>query len=718
MKITENLIKYKVIIGVFLLLIVPFIVVPGMYFPYITGKAFYFRVIVELIFSIWLCGALFYKNLRPAKSSLLYAITGFVVVSFIADLFGSNFQNSFWSNFERMEGFITLIHLFALFLVTTSVFKSKKLWDGLFKTSLVFSLILSLHALSQFADARAAGESIRVASFLGNPIYLAEFLLMHIFIAFLYIRDAGKSMKFYYGFTIIFNGIVLFMTATRGAALGLVAGIFVMIVLGSLFIREKEDRNYRKISSISLIVLCLLGGMFWLSRKADFIQESPILSRFANISITEKTAVGRLTNWGIAWEGFKEQPILGYGQSNYNLIFDAKFDPVLYDQEQWFDHVHNIFFDMLIAGGLFGFIAYVLIFVFAIRMLWKDERMHFTEKVILIGLFVAYIVQNFFAFDNIVSYMYFIFILAFINSSGKKDFDLPVLENSKQNQTVAFSVAVIVAVLLVYSVNAKAFAANVTTIAGIRWVVEDGRGGHTVEQKDAGLANMKKAFGYDSFASGEIAQQIMNGARVASTFQEIDPIVRAEYIQFAKMVAEDHIAEDPKNSRYYYLYGSFLANVGQLEEAEIYLKKAIELSPTKPSTRDLLPQVLLALSKNEEAVHYAKETYELQPAYDNAWITYLVTLNASGDLKTYNDFVQEAVGAGRLDRIEKLYSKFIAVNSDNPAWYRLLASLFIEEGRYADAKAVLSKGVENIPASKPDFDLLLKEIESRESLNK
>ena len=56
----------------------------------------------------------------------------------------------------------------------------------------------------------------------------------------------------------------------------------------------------------------------------------------------------------MAFEGVKERPILGWGQSNYNYVFNKYYRPELLEGEAWFDRVHNIVMDWLIAGGIIG----------------------------------------------------------------------------------------------------------------------------------------------------------------------------------------------------------------------------------------------------------------------------------------------------------------------------------------------------------------------------
>jgi len=43
----------------------------GLFFPFITDKTFNFRVIVEVIFVLWLVLIVFYKEFRLKKNSLV-----------------------------------------------------------------------------------------------------------------------------------------------------------------------------------------------------------------------------------------------------------------------------------------------------------------------------------------------------------------------------------------------------------------------------------------------------------------------------------------------------------------------------------------------------------------------------------------------------------------------------------------------------------------------
>lgn len=61
----NQFLRYVVLGGVFLIPFLPFIVSSTMFFPFITGKNFTFRIIVELIFAAWLILALKDVAYRP-----------------------------------------------------------------------------------------------------------------------------------------------------------------------------------------------------------------------------------------------------------------------------------------------------------------------------------------------------------------------------------------------------------------------------------------------------------------------------------------------------------------------------------------------------------------------------------------------------------------------------------------------------------------------------
>ena len=160
---------------------IPLIVDSSMYFPFITGKNFAFRILTEIIIGLWGALAIRDAKYRPKFSLISWCVAVFVAIIALADAFGVYPYKSFWSNYERMEGLVTLIHLLGLFFVTASVLKTEKSWSRFFHTSIFVSVILGIYGLFQLSGAITINQGgVRVDGTLGNATYLAVYKLFHI----------------------------------------------------------------------------------------------------------------------------------------------------------------------------------------------------------------------------------------------------------------------------------------------------------------------------------------------------------------------------------------------------------------------------------------------------------------------------------------------------------------------------------------------------------
>jgi len=175
----KNIAKWKIYAGIWALLLIPFFVANLMFFPYISGKNFAFRIIVEIIFAVWIYLAFADIKYRPKFSWLLVSVGLFTGVMFVADIFAEAPIKAFWSNFERMDGWITLIHLFMLMVVAGSFLKTERVWLNLFRTSLVLSIVMDILVLKEWL----VTDNSRVSVTLGNPIYVAIYFFFNFFFA-------------------------------------------------------------------------------------------------------------------------------------------------------------------------------------------------------------------------------------------------------------------------------------------------------------------------------------------------------------------------------------------------------------------------------------------------------------------------------------------------------------------------------------------------------
>ena len=168
------------------------------FFPFITGKGFAFRITVEIIFASWILLFLRNQDYLPKWSSVQVLFTTFTVVLLIADILGVGFLRSFWSNFERMDGWVTLVHLWGYFMVLTSTFSvregDRRMWNNYFSVSLLVAGIVGIYGFAQlFGFAKIHQGSARIDASLGNAIYLAVYMMFNSFLAIYMAFDSNEK---------------------------------------------------------------------------------------------------------------------------------------------------------------------------------------------------------------------------------------------------------------------------------------------------------------------------------------------------------------------------------------------------------------------------------------------------------------------------------------------------------------------------------------------
>ncbi|HRZ30534.1 MAG TPA: O-antigen ligase family protein, partial [Candidatus Paceibacterota bacterium] len=460
----------------------------------------------------------------------------------------------------------------------------------------------------------------------------------------------NKLLTSWYLLLIISNIIILYYTATRGAILGFIGGVILTCLLLAIF----KSGQTRKIAGGLVIVALLLIGGFISIKNTDFIQQSPVLSRFASISLTETTVGSRMMVWRMSWQGFKERPILGWGPENYSLVFSKYYDPKMYGQEPWFDRSHNIFFDWLINAGLLGLLAYLSVYLISLYYLWfgwkpkedkKGERDFATSVVassLLTGLLAGYFFHNIFVFDNLISYILFFSLIAFIhitttkkeeekNLAVKKDYQAK--KNNNQEialiPTVGAIVVVVVLVWCLYILNYQPYKVSVDLIRAI----------HPQTSVADSLTILKSVFARKTFGSGEAREQLvvktintLNDANVSNEAKKVFVALVAEQIR----EHQTHFANDARSNL---LFGSYLTMLGQSDEGLAFLQKALTEAPKKQQILFELGNAYVRRQDANNAIKVTKEAYELEPAYTEARKMYALICLMTNQIALANELL-------------------------------------------------------------------------------
>lgn len=574
--------QYLIWAGIFILPITPLIVSGSLLFPFITGKAFFFRLVVEVIFAAWILLLLRDPEFRPRRSAALWAAVMFTLVLILATVFSLSPARSFWSNFERMEGLLSYLHLLAYFVVLLVMLQSEQIWRRLFKVSLGVSVVVAIYGLFQLLGWAAIHQGgTRVDASLGNATYLAVYLLFHIFLAaWLYFTQAKKTILSAgcYGGIILLELVILYYTATRGALLGLLAGLSVLGVTLTFFGRGKVRRA--ALGVVGVVVVLVLG--FWLIKDSAFVQNSPVLSRFASISPSEATTESRLLIWRMSLQGVKERPLLGWGPENYYFVFNKYYDPALWRQEPWFDRSHNVFFDWLISAGLLGMLGYLSLFAVAVWAAWRLVRdpARQVEGGLFLGLLAAYFVHNFFVFDHLVSYLLFFAVVAYLTFTAKLA-GAPWGGNfSLKTNTASLVAAILIIGMLgagIYFFNWRPIMTSRSIIKGISF---DSRVPlPTSIERQLGFLTTAVSGGY--LGRSEAREQLLSFADQLASIETVPTPLREQALQLAFQEMEQEVKSQPRDPRPAFLLGNFLLSFNQSAAARPFLEQAVALSPRK-----------------------------------------------------------------------------------------------------------------------------------------
>lgn len=710
-----KILRYLLVGGIFASLIIPFITISDLYFPFITGKAYAFRVLVEVLLGLWLVLAIFDKNSRPKKSCILWSTIAFLAIVLIANLKGLNPGYSFWSNYERMEGYVTLLHLFAYFLVISSVFNNvfntKDIWNKFFNAIAGISIVHAGYAILQATGTLAVGMSAdRIDGTFGNATYLAAYMLLSAFITVYLLMKGNKYnwAKYFYIVAIILQTITIFLTATRGTLIALIGGGFLTILIYAIL--EKENKKLRLGVLASLIAIIAFVSVVFGMKESSFVKDTVALRRLSEISLDSGTVKARFVNWGIAWNAIKEKPLLGYGQGNYGIIFDKNYDVRMWDQEQWFDRVHNLFFDWLIAAGFLGLLSYLSIISAALYYLWKKTSgFSNVEKSAFTAMLAAYFVHVMFVFDSLTSYMLLFILLAYIHS--KVSSEIKIIEKINFNKNIAATIAVIFLAatpVMVWAVNADSYLQNRAILKSMKVASEgDVKGGFEI---------IKSGINRRTFGEQETLMQLLDFSNKVIKTENIDKSLKQEFVNLSAIEIDSYIKKNPEDARTILVAGQFIAQTGNLDLALEFFNRATEISPKKQFLYAPVIAIKIQQGKIPEALDLAKNVYELNKENDNFWMSYVELSLRAKDTKLYNDLIEEAFNTGRGDRVIALAESNFRANPNNAQAYASLAVAHYRSGNSEKAVAILEELSQLFPESKAQADLIIQKIKAGEKI--
>ncbi len=533
------------------------------------------------------------------------AVIGFLASFAISTFTGVDWYRSLWDNHERMLGLFTLVHYIFFYFILTSVYREEKEWIRFLRVFLFSGSIVMLIALVQkYMNPQLLLNqgAERVASTLGNPIYVSSYGLFLIALgALLFLKEQTKKYKnaAIVGALLGFMGI--FAGGSRGPLLALFVGGIVFFLTNLIF---SHDSAYRKKVSIALTALFVFICLLFAFRQTTIVQNIPAIGRLVNTSFSGTTP--RTMAWGVAFQAWKEYPVFGWGPNNFFFAFNTYYRPQFLEHgwgETWFDNAHNIVMNTLAVQGGVGLVTYLAVFLAAYIILYRSYR---EEKIslhvfgVISAFLLAHFVNNLFVFENPTSYLYFFFILAYINSLGEKK----GIDSKKQKHIPMYLLVGGGLVLLFVWIRTdiRPAEANHLTLSAIRSLNMSGEDPIALIKKaeEKGSPHIDDIRGDFARASFPVMLQLYqkNRASVAERF------FTHNYEELKKNITlhPDDIRTHMQLHEQLLVQAQVRQDITYIQEAESVLESALQKSPKRQQYKFVLAEVKAQLNKKEEAL--------------------------------------------------------------------------------------------------------------------
>ena len=726
--------------GTYLALFTPFILIRDYFFPFVSPKTVFFRIVVDIIFIAYIVLVFSNRRYLPKINSLNIALTVFLLVVVLTSATGVNLTRSFWSVFERMTGLLTFFHLYIFFIILSSVFRERKYWERLLTVSIVIGVLICFYTWLSKEEVTRGGGTI------GNTSFMAGYLLFNIFFAIILFFTKPGFLKIFYGSTlaVLLAGLFVSIEPCQGAiGAFLISSFFFGFSYLTFYLFSSGKKEFR-IAGFLLIGFLIVAALIVLQLN---IFKQYVIDTWHGTSIQSRVIV-----WKMALEGWKERFWLGWGQENFNVVFAKYFDPQLpLSGDIWYDRAHNIIFDTAVTSGMLGLLSYFAVFAVAIFNLFSisfkvAKRKNLFFPLGMISLLLAYFIQNLFVFDMISSYMMFFLSLAFISflissprdeeqinppTSGKNPLYSLTRAIAKGEDTAAASLTmggflIILTIFTLYFGNIRPAQASRYTLFGIAYPLEQS------------IPFFQKALAASPIAQFETPEQFTT--RLAGFSSQ--PVKDMKVLNDGFKLAEEELKKSINNNpldfrlqlflgRYYTTFYQFTGKTENLALAEEAFKKAATMSPKNQQAYWSLGQTLLFQGRRSEAIEYLKKAVDLEPRFGMSYwylalaykldqkydLAAVAAMKAGENGHKWRDNIGELKNVidiyktlGDVKTLEPFYERAVELEPKDVLLWSNLADVYAALGEREKARQAAEKVLEIDPSKAPEIEEFLKQL--------
>lgn len=617
----------------FLFFFVPLIFYPSTSELFEFNKMVLVYIITVLIILAWVLKIIAEKKFTVRRTILDIPLLIFLGSQLLSTVFSFDPRTSFLGYYSRFNGgFVSTFSFTLLFFAYTSNMNRRKSYFSL-KTLMFSGFLVSLYGILEHfgidKDLWVQDVQNRVFSTLGQPNWLAAFLVTLLPISWLFFLKEKKGLLWLFFSSVFF--VTLLFTKSRSGLLGLaVADSF--FVISVFFINQKEKLFKNKILLLRLglvnlifIIFVLLLGTPFSPKLSDLIGKKgtaanvPVVGPALETGGTESGEIRKIV-WEGAFQIFKHYPVFGTGVETFAFSY-YNFKPVRHNLvSEWdflYNKAHNEYLNFMANTGFVGLASYLLLIIVFLKFVLqkiiagkKEENDKLTMAALSTG-YLSILVTNFFGFSVVLISLLTFLIPAFLFSllnveGGNKTKEISL----SGKQKILFILSVLFSLFLLFSITRYWYADTLYAL---------GKGQNDTDNPIEARKNLVKAIKLSSRESIFWMELAEADTTIATTLAE-DKDQAKEVASFAVSEAIRATTLSPKNPNLERALANIYIRLSGLDERYLFKAKdailrTLKLAPTDAKLMYNLGLITARVGKNDEAINTFRKTIIMKENY-------------------------------------------------------------------------------------------------------
>ncbi len=668
---------------------------------------------------LWLCGLWLIKiaantnknykeELIVSPGPLGWAVIAFIVSGWVSLFQAANIYEGFQSMLQWSSGAL-------LFFIVVNYCSSPAKIKKIFITLVFVGLCSALYCAYQTQIINFKIYRLAYISTFGNPIFFAQYLSVAIPLALVLIfisggkRDSRKKyVRFLFpgfcGFSTAVMLILLVLSRSRGALIGLFVGLFCCAAILLVFIfREKKKVIFGVF--IGLIVLVLIGASALIPQAKGYLGKNIHVRNLMRVHVWKSTV-----------EMIFDHPVLGSGAGNFKIIYPlyrSSEEKAITPPGVKYSKAHNDFLQIWAEMGSLGFICFgfILFFIFRdsfliLRCFFNNQQQRKAWGLLFLGTeasLIGLLVQGLFnpVLQTPASGMCFWVLVGLltvvkINIVGKQRalfnfLKINKIVNNKQHAPyLRGGVYLFLVFILLF------FPAKIARPLASDYFLERASREFSNQNIQPALNVLNKSIGFYPynveayFLQGRINQQSANHLQAIDAYREA-------------------LQLDPYSSTIWNNLGTVYFQAGKLTKAEESFRRAVDIDGDFEGGLYNLSIIYERMGKTEDAEAAAERLRVLNSNFlgnihlkngfhDKAvWEYYKAVRRDPKNIESLVKLASILYGEGKIKEAEEMYKQAISLRNECVEAHEGLALLFQNDGRINQAIIEYSQVVKAIP---------------------